>query len=169
MSSFYVRAIGHAGATRWSSQPCVCICASDSASKRIAMRMHMYERSSDEAHSRASAHVRALQGEAHSRASAYVQAVLRRIAQPCICTCACTPRRSAQPCICICTSDAATNRTTAHLHMYKRLQDEAHNCAYAHVQAPKDQARSHAHVRATIGEVRSRTSAYVQAVPQRIA
>lgn len=145
----YVRAI-----QRRSAQPCICICTSDPATKRTAVHLHMCKR---------------LRDEAHNRASAYVQAVLRRIAQPFICTCACTPRRSAQPCICICTSDAATKRTTAHLHMYKRFQDETHNCAYAHVQAPKDQARSHAHVRATIGEVRSRTSAYVQAVPQRIA
>ena len=144
MSSFYVRAIGHAGAMRWSAQPCVCICASDPATKRTAMRMHMNERSSDEAHSHASAHVRALQGESHNRASAYVQAIPRRNAQLRICacasaqrrsaqpcTCACNHRRSAQPHICICASGAATNRIAVRLYLCKRPRNESHSHASA--------------------------------------
>ena len=138
-ASAYVRAI-----QRRSARPCICICASGSVTKRTTAHLHMCKRFCDEARSRASAHVRALQGEAHSRASAYVRAMPRRSAQLRLCacasaqrpsaqpcTCACNHRRSAQPHICICASGAATNRIAVRLYLCKRPRNESHSHASA--------------------------------------
>lgn len=134
MSSFYVRAIGHAGAMRWSAQPCVCICASDPATNRTAVHLHMcghskanrtavhlhmYERCRDEAHNRTSAYVQATPRRSTQLRICACASAQRRSAQPC--TCACNHRRSAQPHICICASGAATNRIAVRLYLCKRL------------------------------------------------
>ena len=144
MSSFYVRAIGHTDAKRRSARPCICICASGSATKRAAVHLHMcvhskakrtavhlhmYERCRDEAHNRTSAYVQAIpRRNAQLRICACASAQ-RPSAQPC--TCACNHRRSAQPHICICASGAATKHIAVHLYLCKRPRNESHSHASA--------------------------------------